>query len=106
MGTSTEETALSIFTVLATGDAVLAADIVAPEFRNREAANGPAACSTPGPAGPLASSAWFRSAFTGLDFPILGTAVNDGQVWVRLRMQGRHTGPFVLYRDGRPDRVL
>jgi len=99
--------ALSLFKVLETGDPALAAEVVGADFRNREAVNSPAACAIAGPAGVLASSAWMRSAFTGLRFPVLGTAVDDerGQVWVRLRMQGRHTGPFVLFRDGKLDKA-
>jgi hypothetical protein len=49
-----------------------------------------------------------RSAFTDLRFPVLDTAVNDesGQVFVRVHMQGRHTGPFVLFRNGKLDKIL
>jgi len=47
-----------------------------------------------------------RSAFSDLRFPILGIARNDDQVWVRLRMQERHTGPFVRFRDGALDQVI
>jgi hypothetical protein len=49
-----------------------------------------------------------RSAFADLRFPILGTAVDDegGKVWVRLRMRGRHTGPFVLFRNGALDKAV
>ena len=107
--TSTAETidrAVALFKILETGDAQLAADVVGAQFQNRESANSPAACSIPGPAGVVASSAWMRSAFTDLRFPILGTAVNDQQVWIRLRMQGRHTGPFVLFRDGKLDKAV
>ncbi|MFC1431646.1 ester cyclase [Streptacidiphilus sp. N1-3] len=101
-------TASSLFTILETGDPALAADVVGIDFHNREAVNSPAACAIPGPAGVLASSAWMRSAFTGLHFPILGTAADDerDQVYVRLRMRGRHTGPFVLFRDGKLDKAV
>ncbi|MEV6024602.1 ester cyclase [Streptomyces sp. NPDC052036] len=47
-----------------------------------------------------------RSAFSDLRLPVLGVAGNDDQVWVRLRMQGRHTGPFVRFRDGRLDQAI
>ena len=47
-----------------------------------------------------------RSAFSDLRFPILGFAEGDGQVWVRLRMQGRHTGPFVRFRNGKLDQAI
>ncbi|MFF4974260.1 ester cyclase [Streptomyces sp. NPDC001083] len=95
-----------LFRILETGDAALAAEVVGEDFHNREAAVAPAACSIPGPAGVLASSAWMRSAFSDLRFPVLGIAGNDEQVWVRLRMQGRHTGPFVRFRDGALDQAI
>lgn len=100
--------ARSIFKVIETGDPVLAAEVVGADFHNREAISSPAACSTPGPAGVLATSAWMRSAFTGLRFPVLDTGVDEesGQVFVRVHMQGRHTGPFVLFRDGKLDKIL
>jgi predicted ester cyclase len=100
------ERARGLFKILETGDARLAAEVVGAVFYNPESANSPVACTTPGPAGVLASSAWMRSAFTDLRFPILGTAVNDQQVWIRLRMQGRQTGPFVLFRDGTLDKAI
>ncbi|MGW7242741.1 ester cyclase [Streptomyces sp. NPDC054804] len=100
------ELAHGLFRVLATGAPALAADVVHEEFHNREAAVAPAACALPGPAGVLASGAWMRSAFSDLRFPVLGTALNDDEIWVRLRMQGRHTGPFVRYRDGALDQAV
>jgi predicted ester cyclase len=103
---SVVERAVSLFKALETGDARLAREVVGASFFNPEAKNSPVACATPGPAGVVASSAWMRSAFTDLRFPILGTAGNDEQVWVRLRMQGRHTGPFVLFRDGKLDKAV
>ncbi|MFJ9800412.1 ester cyclase [Streptomyces wuyuanensis] len=106
MATRLAELAQGLFRTLETGDPALAADVVAADFRNREAAVSPSACSLPGPAGVLASSAWMRSAFSGLRFPILAVAANDDQVWVRLRMQGRHTGPFVRFRDGALDQAV
>ncbi len=108
MGSNAVDSALSLFKVLETGDAALAAQVVDAGFRNREAVSSPPACATPGPAGVLASSAWMQSAFSSLRFPVLGTAVNeaDGRVFVRLRMQGTHTGPFVLFRDGHLDKAV
>jgi ketosteroid isomerase-like protein len=102
------DSAYSLFKVIETGDPALAAEVVGADFRNREAFNSPVACAIPGPAGVLASSAWMRSAFTDLRFPVLDTGVDDerGQVFVRVRMQGRHTGPFVLFRDGKLDKIL
>lgn len=108
MGSNPADSARSLFKVLEAGDPALAAEVVGTDFHNREAFNSPAACAIPGPAGVLASSAWMRSAFTGLRFPVLDTAVDDerGQVFVRIRMQGRHTGPFVLFRDGKLDKIM
>ncbi|MFC7246872.1 ester cyclase [Catellatospora aurea] len=101
-----EDLAVALFRILETGDPELAAQVVAPDNHNREAAVAPAACSIPGPAGTLASGAWLRSAFSDLRFPVLGVARNDHQVWLRLRMRGRHTGPFVRFRDGALDQAI
>ena len=106
MHTQSDESARALFTVLETGNASLAREVVAPDFTNRESAVAPSACSLSGPAGVLASSAWMRSAFDDLHFHILETACNATQVWVRLRMQGLHTGPFVRYRDGALDQAI
>ncbi|MCD0486050.1 ester cyclase [Streptacidiphilus sp. ASG 303] len=106
MTMNTDDLARGLFRVLETGDAALAAAVVSDDFRNREAAVAPAACAVPGPAGVLASGAWMRSAFTGLHFEILDVAGNDHQVWVRLRMQGHHTGPFVRFKDGSLDQAV
>ncbi|QIY68293.2 ester cyclase [Streptomyces sp. RLB1-33] len=95
-----------LFRVLETGDPALAAEVVHEDFHNREAAVSPTACALPGPAGVLASGAWMRFAFSDLTFPVLGIARDDDQVWVRLRMQGRHTGPFVRFRDGALDQAI
>ncbi|MGX1267442.1 ester cyclase [Streptomyces phaeoluteigriseus] len=106
MGMSAAELAQGLFRVFETGDAELAAHVVSVDFRNREAAVAPTPCSFPGPAGVLASGAWMRSAFGELRFPMVETAVNDRQVWVRLRMQGLHTGPFVRFREGSLDQAV
>jgi predicted ester cyclase len=108
MGTNATDSARSIFKVIETGDPALAAEVVGANFRNREVLFAPVACAIPGPAGLLATSAWMRSAFTDLRFPVLDTGVDDerGQVFVRVHMQGRHTGPFVLFRDGKLDKIL
>ncbi|MFD3583625.1 ester cyclase [Streptomyces sp. NPDC058683] len=100
------ELAHGLFRILETGDPSLAADVVGADNHNREAAVAPPACAIPGPAGALASGAWLRSAFSDLRFPVLGVAHNDDQVWIRLRMQGRHTGPFVRFRDGKLDQAV
>jgi hypothetical protein len=97
---SSTDVALDVFRVLETGDPALAVETAGPRFRNRAAVVAPAACAKPGPAGLLASSAWMRYAFRDLHFEILDTAEQDGRVFVRLRMQGTHTAPFVQYKDG------
>ncbi|MFG2301235.1 ester cyclase [Actinacidiphila glaucinigra] len=106
MAMDAKDLAEGLFRILETGDAALAHEVVGPDNHNREAAVSPAACSTPGPAGTLASGAWLRSAFSDLRFPVLGIARNDDQVWIRLRMQGRHTGAFVRFRDGVLDQAI
>ncbi|KJS60161.1 ester cyclase [Streptomyces rubellomurinus] len=106
MGMSPEDAARGLFTVLATGDAALAAAVVHPDFTNRQAAVSPAACSIPGPAGVLASGAWLRAAFADLSFPVTDLAHDGDQVWIRMHMRGRHTGPFVRYRDGELDQAI
>ncbi|NAZ77289.1 hypothetical protein GTQ99_17945 [Kineococcus sp. T13] len=106
MTTDLTSAATRLFQVLEHGDHVLASILVHPDFHNREAAVAPAACSTPGPAGVLASSAWMRSAFSDLRFPVLDTAGRGERVWVRLRMRGRQTGAFVRYRDGALDQAV
>jgi predicted ester cyclase len=100
------ELATSLFRVLETGDPELAGQVVAADNDNREAVVAPAACRLPGPSGALASSAWMRSAFEDLRFPIQGIAEGEKEIWVRLRMQGRHTGPFVRFTDGKLDQVV
>ncbi|MFC4505162.1 MULTISPECIES: ester cyclase [Streptomyces] len=106
MAMDAPELGRGLFHILVTGDPALAAQVVHEDFHNREAAVSPTACSTPGPAGVLASGAWMRSAFSGLRFTVLGIVHDTDQVWVRLRMQGRHTGPFVRFRDGALDQAI
>lgn len=106
MGLDSSELGRGLFRILETGDRDLAAEVVHEAFRNREAAIAPTACSIPGPAGVLASGAWMRSAFSELHFAVIGIAHENDHVWVRLRMQGRHTGPFVRFRDGALDQAI
>ncbi|MFF1519538.1 ester cyclase [Streptomyces sp. NPDC058305] len=106
MGLDSAELGRGLFRVLETGDWELAAEVVHEDFRNREAAVSPTACSMPGPAGVLASGAWMRSAFSDLRFTVIAIAHERDHVWVRLRMQGRHTGPFVRFANGALDQVV
>ncbi|MER7944564.1 ester cyclase [Streptomyces sp. NPDC094458] len=103
---NTTELARGLFQALESGDFGLATAVVAKEFHNREASVSPTACALPGPAGVVASSVWMRSAFSNLRFPILGIATNDDQVWVRLRMQGLQSGPFVRFHEGSLDQAI
>lgn len=98
--TSNTDAALNIFRVLETGDTSLAYETADPSFQNREASVSPSACSMPGAAGLLASSAWMRSAFPDLGFVVVDSAEQEGQVFVRVRMQGTQTAPFVQYTKG------
>jgi hypothetical protein len=66
MHTDTAALGRELFRVPEAGDLHLAAGVVSDDFRNREAGVAPTACSTPGPAGVLASSAWMRLAFGDL----------------------------------------
>jgi predicted ester cyclase len=100
------ELARGLFTVLEFGDPELAIQVVASNNHNSEARVSPLACQLPGPAGTLASSAWLRSAFDDLRFPIFDIIEDGERVWARLRMQGRHTGPFVRFRQGRLDQAI
>ncbi|MFF3752556.1 ester cyclase [Streptomyces sp. NPDC002018] len=100
------ELASGLFRILETGDSGLAAAVVDEGNHNREAAVSPPACRIPGPAGTLASGAWMRFAFSDLRFPITGIIEDGNQVWVRLRMRGRHTGPFVRFEDGTLDQAI
>lgn len=96
----------ALFRVLSTGDADLAAEVVHPRNTNRESSIAPPAASLPGPRGTLASGVWMRSAFSDLRFPVSGVLHDENRVWVRLRMRGTHTGPFVRYKDGKLDQAV
>jgi len=100
------ELARGLFRLLETGDPELATAVVAPDNHNTEAVISPPACQLAGPPGALASSAWLRFAFPDLHFAIGDMLVDADRVWVRLRMRGRHTGPFVRFRDGRLDQAI
>ncbi|MGI5397411.1 ester cyclase [Streptomyces sp. CA-251251] len=106
MGLDALQLGRGLFRILETGDRALAADVVHPDFRNRESSVSPQACSLPGPAGVLASGAWMRSAFSDLRFAVTGIVHEEDHVWVRLRMQGRQTGAFVRFRDGVLDQAV
>ncbi|MFD4612258.1 ester cyclase [Streptomyces sp. NPDC058440] len=106
MGRLAADLGHALFEVLETGNSALATEVVHDEFHNREAAVSPPACRIAGPAGVLASSAWMRSAFSDLRLPVDQIICSDSQVWVKLRMQGRHTGAFVLFKGEDVDQVV
>lgn len=98
--------ALQIFCVLETGNATLAAQVVAPDNYNATAAASPLGCQISGPAGVVASSSWLRSAFADLAFTVKQSAVGTDTVWLRMSMKGTHTGPFVRFANGKPAQVI
>ncbi|MFJ8441674.1 ester cyclase [Kitasatospora griseola] len=54
----------------------------------------------------LASSAWLRTDFIELYFPVGELACTGDHFWLHLRMQGRHTGAFGRYRNGALDQAV
>ncbi|WP_329043000.1 ester cyclase [Streptomyces sp. NBC_00178] len=106
MGKDASELGRGLVRILETGDRALAADVVHADFRNREAAVSPRACSIPGPAGVLASGGLDAHRLQRAAFPYHRDCHEDDRVWVRLRMQGKHSGPFVRFRDGALDRAV
>jgi hypothetical protein len=47
-----------------------------------------------------------RFAFMDLRFHVMDTGFDDGNAWIRLRMRGVHTGPFVRFANGRAAQVI
>lgn len=98
--------ARDLFRVLETEDGSLAQRVVASNFYNPTAVNSPAASRNAGPAGVLASSAWLRFAFPDLSFFVEDAAATQDAAWLRLRMRGTHTGPFVRFDGNRVAQVI
>ncbi|SMH44055.1 SnoaL-like polyketide cyclase [Rathayibacter oskolensis] len=98
--TTITDAAGALFRVLESGSAELAREVIADDFSNPTASNSPLVCRTAGHRGVLASSAWLRSAFPDLSFSVQSSSASNDQVWLRLRMRGTHTGPFVRYDSG------
>jgi predicted ester cyclase len=88
--------ALESFRLIETGDAQLAARIIAPGFRNQEADDDPddVERQLPGPAGFLATSQWLRDAFSDLRFELQEALADEKVVMAAATMTGEHTGPF------------
>jgi predicted ester cyclase len=96
-----EELVSAHFTAMVNGDAVLAARILHPEHVNREAADEPAACARPGVPGFMATSAWLRTAFSGMRFEIIEIAAEGDRAIAHVWMRGTQTGPFTVFPPGR-----
>lgn len=94
------------YTAMMTGDVGLAVAATAQEWINDEAADEPPACALPGPAGLLASGAWLRFAFSDLAFAEQSFVASADQVMSVVVMSGRHTGPMVVFSDGKPVQVI
>ncbi len=80
--------------------------LVHPRAVNWEAEDEPQECAQPGPAGFLATALWLRAAFSELRFDVREVVVDGDLVVVHNTMSGRHTGPMVMYRDGRVAQVM
>lgn len=79
-------------------------EIVHPAASDRENVVQPPSSRVPGPAGFYSTALWLRAAFTDLHYDIHHALAADGLVAVNSTMNGRHTGPFVLYNaDGEID---
>jgi len=91
---------------LCTGDPDVTARVVAPDHVNHMAIDEPAACSRPGPAGFLATSAWLRFAFSELSFEEIHLVTDGRLVCSHVWMRGRHTGPFVVFPPGQEPAVF
>ncbi|MBL1074229.1 ester cyclase [Nocardia sp. 2] len=81
--------------------------VIHPEATNRESRTEPPDTRGRGPAAYWATAIWLRTAYSDLRHTI-DTAVVDGDLVVlHTTMHGRHTGPFVVYReDGLVDQVF
>ena len=98
-----EETLSAHFTALESGDAGLAARGLHPEHVNHMAADEPAACARPGVPGLMATSAWLRTAFSGLRFEVIEIAAEGDRAIAHVWMRGTQTGPFTVFpAGGRP----
>ncbi len=88
---------------MATGNADLARQCIAPEHVNTMALEEPPACAEPGLAGFMATSAWLRIAFQDLTFDVIDLVTEADLTVAHVHMSGRQTGPFVVYPvDAKP----
>ena len=94
------------FRAIETGDAALAAAAVAPDWIDHELHTEASLSSVRGPAALLVVSAWMRSAMPNLRFADAITVADDNHALTYVVLTGQHTGPFVVYRNGRAVRVI
>jgi len=94
--TDSKTVAHQSFLLIETGDAELAAQIIAPDFVNEEAEDDPEDVERQrhGPAGFLATSRWLRDTFSNLRFELQETLAEAGTVMAAAIMTGQHTGVF------------
>jgi ketosteroid isomerase-like protein len=91
-----KKAAIASFRLIESGDAGLAARLIATDFVNREAEDDPdqPERTQAGPAGFLATGRWLREAFDELRFEDIEALAEGERVAVIATMTGRHTGPF------------
>lgn len=82
------------------GDAALAATCLHPEHVNHMAADEPPACARPGVPGLMATSAWLRTAFSGLRFEVIEIAAEGDRAIAHVWMRGTQTGTFTVFPPG------
>ncbi len=75
------------------GDLTAAEEYIHPEFQNHEAA----AHRPPGPEGWRQTTTWIREAFEDLRWEVEDAIADRDKVVLRVRMSGRHTGPFMNF---------
>lgn len=89
-----KQAVLESFRVLETGNSAAAAQIIAPDFINREADDDPDRPDRGlrGPAGLIATSRWLSETFSDLRFGHHEVVAEDERVVVVATMTGTHTG--------------
>jgi predicted ester cyclase len=103
---NTKEIVSQLYCALSSGDTDLARRLVAPEWNNRMKVDEPPPSARPGPAGFLATSAWLRHAFSNLRFEETDSIAEGEWVASRVRMIGRHKGPFIVFPPGKEAEVF
>lgn len=93
------------FRALETDDAELAIAAVAPDWTDHESHSDASLEHLRGPALLLAVGAWLRAGLPDLRFVDTITVADDSHALTYAVLTGTHTGPLVVYRDGRPQRI-